>query len=221
MISRLQGRLVQVSDSSAFVELGGMTYELLVPSGLAEKLRTDHNLGSDVSFDTFYFIEAQDKKTIQHPRLVGFANPIDREFFQLLTSVPGLGVRKVLKALILPIRDIATAIELKDAGTLSRLPGVGRRLADKIIAELNGKSAKFALSKLEAPAASGPRTNVPIAEEAMEVLGQLQYKPAEAEAMIRAALKQAPAVESVEELIKVIFKAAQSAKPTQKAEAVS
>lgn len=221
MISRLQGRLVQISESSAFVEQGGMTYELLVPSGLADKLRSEHSLQSDIAFDTFYFIEAQDKKTIQHPRLVGFANPIDREFFQLLTSVPGLGVRKVLKALVMPIRDIATAIELKDAGTLSRLPGVGRRLADKIIAELNGKSAKFALSKLETPAAVGPRVNVPIAEEAMEVLSQLQYKPAEAEAMIRAALKLAPTVETVEELIKVIFKTAQNARPTQKAEPVT
>ena len=58
-----------------------------------------------------------------------------------------MGVKKALRSLIIPIKDIAAAIENRDSSQLCRLPGVGGRLADKIIAQLHGKTAKFALSR--------------------------------------------------------------------------
>jgi Holliday junction DNA helicase RuvA len=212
MISRLRGTLSQVSDQWALVENSGLSYEVLVPSGLAERLKEDGRIGHEITFETIYYIEAGDKKSNEYPRLVGFTDPVDREFFSLLIQVPGMGVRKTLKSLVLPIREIAGAIETKNGSVLSRMPGVGARLAEKIIAELHGKTAKFALSRVEEPLAVREKPTVPFADEALDVLLQLQYKRPEAEQMIQAALKSNPGISRVEDLITLIFKNEQKPK---------
>lgn len=208
MISRIAGRLDKVTETSALVENNGVYYEILLPSGLADRLKDEGQVGANISFETIHYIEAGDKKSSHFPRLVGFTSPIDREFFSLLTQVSGLGVKKALKTLTISIRDIATAIETKNAGQLTRLPGVGGRLAEKIIAELNGKVAKFALSKEDRPLSKGKGAvePEPFVEEAIEVLLQLQYSRAEAERMVEAAVKAQPKIATAEELISTIFK---------------
>ena len=212
MISRLKGTLVKVTDQYALVENNGLCYEVMLPSALAQRLRERHQLPSEIVFETLYYIEAGDKKSTHHPKLVGFTDPVDREFFSLFTQVPGMGVKKALKSLTIPIRDIATAIETKDAANLNRLPGVGGRLAEKIIAELNGKTAKFALSKNEEALAVAKTKPSPFAEDALDVLVQLQYGRQEAEKMIQEALKVHPKVKSTEDLITLIFKHEQTLK---------
>lgn len=212
MISRLRGTLTQVMDQSALVENAGLYYEILLPSALADRLKENGAIGQPISLETIYYIEAGDKKANEYPRLVGFTDPVDREFFSLLTQVPGLGIKKALKSLVLPIRQIAEAIETKNTATLTRLPGIGARLAEKVVAELHGKTAKFALSKAEEPLAAKERTRTPLMDEAIDVLLQLQYKRAEAEQMIEAAIKGYPKINRVEELITVIFKNEQKAR---------
>ncbi len=206
MISRISGVLVSVGEQSALIENHGLSYEVLVPSGLAGRLKDRGQVGQPISFETIYYIEAGDMKSSHYPRLVGFTEPVEREFFSLFTQVSGLGVKKALKCLVLPIRDIAAAIETKDPATLSRLPGIGARLAEKIIAELNGKMAKFALSKIEEPLAIRERVTSPFLDEAVEVLVQLQYKRAEALEMVNHAVKANPGIQKVEDLITVVFR---------------
>lgn len=215
MISRIRGALSQIDETHALVENGGVSYQILLPSGLAERMKEDGRVGQEVSFETIYYIEAGDRKSSHYPRLVGFDDAFDREFFSLFIQVPGLGVKKALKSLVMPIRDIATAIETKDAARLNRLPGVGARLAEKIIAELHGKTAKFALSKRAEPLARRSTPTSPFADEATEVLLQLQYKRAEAQQMIERALKDNPKVKSAEELISTIFRTQQLAQVEQ------
>ncbi|RME30209.1 MAG: hypothetical protein D6800_02085, partial [Candidatus Zixiibacteriota bacterium] len=180
-------------------------------SALARRLKDENRIGAEIQFDTLYYIEAGDKKSSHFPHLVGFTDPVDREFFSLFTQVPGMGVRKALKSLVMPIREIAAAIENKDAATLQRLPGVGGRLADKIIAELHGKTAKFALSKSQEPLSTPKPQAEPFVEEAREILIQLQYGRDEAEAMINRALEADPKINRVEDLISVIFREQQEA----------
>ncbi len=206
MISRIRGKLSLVTDHYALVENAGLFYEVMVPSALAERLKENGSVGEEITFETIYFIEAGDKRSNYYPKLLGFTDPIDREFFSLFTQVPGLGVKKALKSLVMPIRDIATAIETKDVGKLSQLPGIGGRLADKIVAELHGKTAKFALSRSAEPLAVKQRPAIPFVSEAVEVLLQLQYNRREAERMIQKALDAEPKISSVEQLIAVIFK---------------
>ncbi|MEE9553521.1 MAG: Holliday junction branch migration protein RuvA, partial [candidate division Zixibacteria bacterium] len=141
----------------------------------------------------------------QYPRLVGFADPIDKEFFILYTSVPGLGTKKALKSLIMPINEIARAIETEQTSILTKLPGVGARLAEKIIAELKGKTTRFALAKESKPLAV-PVSKPDHADEAMEILLQLQYRRSEAQAMLERAIATGRRYKSSEELLQQIFK---------------
>ena len=95
---------------------------------------------------------------------------------------------------------------MKDTAALSRLPGVGKRLSEKIIAELHGKTVKFALSRTEQPLARPEPSSTPFVDEAMEILMQLQYSRAEAQTMIQSAMKAAPKIEKVEDLITIMFR---------------
>lgn len=209
MISRISGKLVALTDTTATLQVGGVFYELMIPSGLLDALRTSLNSDTPITLHTIYYIEAGDMKSAHYPRMVGFTNEVDKEFFQLFTSVPGLGIKKALKSLILPISEVARSIEEKSSAGLSRLPGVGPRLAEKIVAELAGKTAKYALAQDSRPlvtkAAEGDHF-----DEALQALMQLQYSRPEAEEMLRSVLAQQPKVKSVEELIALVFAASQA-----------
>jgi Holliday junction DNA helicase RuvA len=120
-----------------------------------------------------------------------------------------MGVKKALKSLLLPVSEIAAAIETKDADKLKRLPGVGGRLADKIVAELVGKCAKFALARGSEPLAAKATTAPQFVDDAMDILVQLQYNRTEAQQMIENAMKNNPKVKQAEDLISIIFKSSQ------------
>ncbi|MCH8027967.1 MAG: hypothetical protein IID63_07575 [candidate division Zixibacteria bacterium] len=217
MISRIRGKLAEINEDSALVENGGVFYEVKVPSALAERLKESGKVGQPITFETINFIEAGERKTYLYPRLVGFTDPIAREFFLLFTQVQGMGVKKALRSLIIPIKDIAAAIENRDSTKLCSLPGVGGRLADKIIAQLHGKTAKFALSREdEALAKSGNKVSTSFEEEALEVLLQLQYNQSEARRMIDSALSVKADISSSEELISFIFKNEMKSEPLRK-----
>ena len=217
MISRIRGKLAEINEDSALVENGGVFYEVKVPSALAERLKKSGKVGQPITFETINFIEAGERKTYLYPRLVGFTDPIAREFFLLFTQVQGMGVKKALRSLIIPIKDIAAAIENRDSTKLCSLPGVGGRLADKIIAQLHGKTAKFALSREdEALAKSGNKVSASFEEEALEVLLQLQYNQSEARRMIDSALSVKADISSSEELISFIFKNEMKSEPLRK-----
>ena len=218
MISRIRGKLAEISEDSALVENSGVFYEVKVPSALAQRLKESGKVGQPITFETINFIEAGERKSNFYPRLVGFTDPVAREFFSLFTQVQGMGVRRALKSLILPIKEIAAAIENRDSTELCRLPGVGGRLADKIIAELHGKAAKFALSREDEPLAKSGKDKVSSSfkEEALEVLLQLQYNQSEAQKMIDSALSLKADIGSSEELISFIFKNEMKSEPLKK-----
>jgi Holliday junction DNA helicase RuvA len=205
MISQIKGKISKLTEEFVTIELNGLHYELMIPSGLYDELKLTRDNDSEVLLHTLNYIEAGDRKSYHYPRLIGFTRLIDKEFFQLFTTVSGMGFKKGLKSLTLPIKEIATAIETKDPATLVRLPGIGRRLADKVIAELNGKMARFALSKGEVPLTTVRREMADTFDEAVEILVQLQYSQAEAQRLVDKALKANPKIGATEELISFIF----------------
>ena len=209
MISKIKGILDSVSDSSATVEVNGIFYDMMLPSALSDTLKNGDRVSKEILFHTLDYIEGGQVGN-QHPRLVGFADPVDREFFIIFTSVPGLGIKKALKSLIIPISEIARAIETEEVPTLKKLPGVGERLAEKIIAHLKGKTARFALAKESKPLAK-PEIKPDHTEEALAILLQLQYKRHEAQAMLNNALNTGKRFKSAEELLQLVFK--QTASP--------
>jgi Holliday junction DNA helicase RuvA len=204
MISRIKGTLDLVEDSHAIINVGGLSYEVMLPSALAESLKNGSAPGIEMMLYTLDYIEAAQVGN-QYPRLVGFANPIDREFFSLFTTVPGLGIKKALKSLTMPISDIARAIETDDIDILKKLPGIGPRLAEKVVAELKGKTARFALAKESKPLAKLEK-KPDYADEVMAILLQLQYRRSEAQAMLERAISTGKRFKSSEELLQQIFK---------------
>ncbi len=204
MISRIKGILESIDETTAVVNVGGIYYEIMLPSALAESMRNTGTVGTEITFHTLDYIESAQVGN-QYPRIVGFAEAIDKEFFSVFTSVPGLGMKKALKSLIIPINDIARAIETNDLDVLKKLPGIGPRLAEKIVAELRGKTARFALARETKPLAK-PERKPDFADEVMLILLQLQYRRSEAQAMLDRAIATGKRFKSSEDLLNQIFR---------------
>lgn len=118
-----------------------MTYELLVPTFLVETLHS--KVDQPVHFITFHYLEGQGQGTHFIPRLIGFITTRQRDFFELFTTVGGIGNRKALRAMAIDPAMIATSIASRDAKSLTHLPEIGKKLAELIIAELHDKVAPF------------------------------------------------------------------------------
>jgi len=205
VIQKICGKIDSVGDDTVTLELGGIFYEILIPSGLAEPLKHQAREDHPVTLYTYYYIESSANASSLFPRLVGFTVPTDREFFKLFTTVSGIGVRKALKCLTMPVRDIARSIENRDTSLLKKLPGIGPRMAEKIVAELSGKATRFALSRSDRPLSIPEKKKVDFEEEIYDVLSQLGYKPAEIDHMLKKALEVKPDVTSTEEMMALIF----------------
>ncbi len=115
--------------------------ELLVTAGDVPRL--EGLVGGEVTFHTVFYLEGDASGGNLTPRLIGFADEQDRGFFQTFITVKGIGPRKALRALAVPASEVAAAIEAKDVKALIKLPQVGKRAAETIIAELAGKVGRF------------------------------------------------------------------------------
>jgi Holliday junction DNA helicase RuvA len=209
VIAKITGTVLEIHEGSVILEVGGFGYEVLVPGGLALRLRQHGAEGSELALNTIEYIEGGATGAAMIPRLLGFADPMDREFFRLLTSVKGFGPRKALRSLTVPTRRFALAIENADYSALSGLPEIGRRSAEKIVAELKGKCQKFALMREGEPLEAGPAEGLQpdVRSETMQILtAQLQYSAIEAEAMINKALAGGRKFEASQDLISEIFR---------------
>jgi Holliday junction DNA helicase RuvA len=138
------------------------------------------------------------------PRMIGFLNSAEREFFKKFISVKGMGIRKALRSLSIPISTVAGAVENADEKTLTALDGVGRRMAQQIIAELKGKLQTFAIGA-EAPGRAEPKFK-PFQAEALEILIAWGEKRNEAMELIELACERHPDVSSAEELVPLVYR---------------
>jgi len=187
MIARITGRLESIDGTAALVSIGNgpheLAYEVLVPAIAAESLA--ERIGETIRLETMEYLEPVGNGSSFLPRLIGFRSTLEREFFDLLTTVKGLGIKKSLRAIAAPVDRIARAIEEKDGAFLRTLPEVGKRLAETMIAELTGKVERFAGEPSPDAAPSG-RTDA--ARQALAALLHLGETRNDAEALIQRAL---------------------------------
>ncbi|KEF32181.1 Holliday junction DNA helicase RuvA [Marinobacter nitratireducens] len=204
MIGRIRGILVEKSPGQALVECSGLGYEI------------------DIPYTTFFHLPELEQEVLLHTHfavredaqsLYGFASRLDRDLFRLLIKVNGVGPKLAVGILSgLDAAQFIRCVEAKDANALVKLPGVGKKTAERLLIEMADRigqlEGQFVPSSTDSAVSAGPadgtvaRGAAP-SEEAEAALIALGYKPQEAakaiskvaedgmssEALIRLALK--------------------------------
>ena len=187
MIGKLTGTLLEKNPPEVLVDCNGVGYEVQVP------MSTFYNLpavGERVALLT-QFIVREDAQL-----LYGFGSVEERQTFRELIKISGVGPRTALSILSgMGVGDLAQAVTLQEAGRLVKVPGIGKKTAERLLLELKGK-----LGSAHAPASQSPSAQRGDIEQALLALG---YSDKEASA----ALKTLPAGVEVGEGIRPALKA--------------
>ena len=207
MIAFLRGPVLRRVDEVVVIEAGGVGYEVHLPAVVGRALPASHAGDHPVVELHISFHVTQNQP---RPLLIGFLHEVEQEFFERFITVDGMGPTKAMKAIVHPIHMIADAIERKDVGFLRRLPGIGERTAEKVVAALHGKMGKYAL--LREAAAEPERPVEDFKDEVLDVLtSQLGHRPAEARRMVDEALRRQRQITSTEELFQEVYRVEQGA----------
>lgn len=184
MIGKLKGKVDAIGESFCIVDVGGVGYEVQASARTLRNMK----IGDEVALtiDTHVREDAI--------RLYGFASEIERSWFRTLQSVQGVGSKVSLGLLgTLSPQDLANAIALGDWASVEQAPGIGKKLAQRIVAELKDKAPALSVAGMHLPSgstAAGTPAQGNIAAEAISALSNLGYQPAQASAAIAVALKE-------------------------------
>ena len=143
MITQIRGILRSVGEEELTLAVEPVEVEVLIPEHTRRQLQA--KVGELVALHTIFYIEGNAMGGRMTPRLVGFLSAIDREFFEIFCSVDGVGVRKALRAMVRPVRELARTIQDQDVRMLATYPGIGEATAERIVAKLRRKVGKFTL----------------------------------------------------------------------------
>lgn len=143
MIVTIAGKLVRVNETAVTIEATPFEYEVLVADYTRRMLQ--NSIGQNTRLHTLDYIEGNAQGGRLTPRLIGFMTEPERQFFDLFCSVDGVGVKKALRAMVRPVKELAVLIEEQDAKGLSALPGIGPATSERVIAKLRRKMPRFAL----------------------------------------------------------------------------
>ncbi len=201
MIAKIEGKLIKLDGDIALVQVGQLTYEVMLPGYCVTVLAG--KIGSQIDLCTMEYYEGTPVGGNLIPRMIGFMNTAERDFFTKFTSVKGIGIKKALRLLSMPIATIASAIESGDEKMLIALDGVGKRMAAQIIAELKGKLGRFAFAESAAPAGIAFK---PFQAEALEILIAWGEKRNEAMELIELACEKHPDIKSAEQLVPLVYR---------------
>jgi Holliday junction DNA helicase RuvA len=199
VIGYLEGKLLKKETDRVLVLANQIGYEVLLPVIVMESFQAK-NIGDKISL----YIYHQQTERQPKPVLIGFNLEVEKEFFQYFISVEDIGPLKAVKALNIPVREIARAIELKEIDRLRQLKGIGSRTAQKIIATLHGKMEKFALiRKTEKKEATIGENFLMQVQDVL--INQLGYRVVEAKRMIAEAMKRNSTISTPEELFEEVY----------------
>lgn len=215
MITHLQGTLARMDPAGPLVEVdvAGVRYEVLVPLFLWPELQAaagDAELaletpGPVLGLHIHYFASSNQPV----PVLVGFLRRAERDFFRKFITVEGIGPAKAAKAMNVSVSTIARAIEQEDRAALTRLPGIGARAAEKIIASLRGKvvaEAAMADGAITRPVDTRTLEHNRIVADATEAIAALGYARADARRWVEEARGSAPELLTLEELTLAVLR---------------
>lgn len=204
MITKITGILLALSETSATIAAAPFEYEVFVTDFTRRSLQME--IDQKISLHTIDFIDGNPQKGGRMtPRLVGFSSEIERQFFEMFCSVPGLGVKKALRAMVRPVRDIANNIEQQDVKSLTTLPGIGPAMAEKVVAQLRRKMAKFALLVQQDSGAGPESAEHNIVDETFQILVALGHGESDARRLLESATATKKKFKDVEALLQAVY----------------
>lgn len=202
MIGRITGTLLVKQPPLLLVDVNGVGYEIEAP------------------MSTFYQLPAVEQPVTLHTHLIvredaqilcGFATEEERRLFRTLIKISGVGAKLALSILSgMSVEDFVRCVAESDSITLTRLPGVGKKTAERLLIEVKDKLKDWNLPTIEAtPEGITVTTTQDPSAEAVTALIALGYKPPEASRMVMQALKDSEAdLSNSEEIIRAALKAA-------------
>lgn len=202
MITKITGLLLSVGDDTAILRVEAFEYEVLIPEFNRRQLQS--RIGQMVSLHTIHYLDGNPAHGRITPRIIGFLREIEREFFEMICSVDGVGVKKALRAMVRPVQDVAVMIEEQDAKGLATLPGVGGATAERVIAKLRRKMPKFALL-VGQDDADEPAAGRDVVEDTFRALLSLGHNESDARKLIDAVLQTRKKFPDVESLLRAIY----------------
>lgn len=201
MIVFVEGTLEEKAPDRVVLLAAGLGYELSIPASTFDSLPP---LGGKIRLLAVEIIREDSHQ------LVGFASEPERQLFLRLTQIPGIGLKSALAVLShLPIRDLNAAAAANDVARIAKVPGIGKKTAERIALELRGKMSKGELAAAAVGAASGIAGSSPAKESTLRdvysALVALGHRPADAQALLK---KVAPRIEpslTVDEILRNIL----------------
>ena len=232
MLSKITGTLVKLEDDEARVEVGPFEYTVMVPEAVRRQLHP--YLSRELSLHISEYFEGNQGGTRFVPRKVGFLTERELEFFELFCTVDKVGVKKALKAMARPVRDIADAVSRQDTRWLSTLPGIGTATAEQMVATMRKKITPFLVGEPTAPPAAdplagqapdpntppakkprgkkadaaptGPSLDGKIVDDVYQALMAMGHSPADARDLLDKVLTAGKPVASFDEAMQMIFR---------------
>ncbi len=199
MIGYIEGKILSKETDRILVLANQIGYEVLLPGIVIERMQAK-SIGDEISLYVYYHQTDRQPK----PVLIGFSLQAEKEFFQYFITVEAIGPLKAIKALTIPIGEIAIAIETRDIHCLSGLKGIGKRTAEKIVATLQGKMERFALISRKRAEISPLEAD--FRQQVFDVLvTRMGHKSTEARRMIAEAMARNPSIASADMLIEEVY----------------
>ncbi|MEM1088846.1 MAG: Holliday junction branch migration protein RuvA [Pseudomonadota bacterium] len=196
MIGRLRGQLVHKRPPLLMVDVGGVGYEIEAPLSVFFDLPQD---GEPITILTHLMVK-EDSHT-----LYGFADDSQRELFRNLLKVSGVGAKLALAILSgVSVSEFVNLVNNNDPASLTKLPGIGKKTAERLIIEMRDRLPEGVTSSVSLPGA--PAAPLDAASEASAALRNLGYKPAEVSRMVQQAQSDADETLSAEDIIRQALK---------------
>ncbi len=202
MIRYLTGTVIKTEQNKIVLLVGGVGYEVLLPEIVRLHLMQTECLNTTIELFISYH------QTVQQPKpvLIGFTTELELEFFESLIKVKDIGPTMACRALTLPIPIIARAIEDRDTVSLQQLKGVGKRKADMIVSELQGRLGKFAMMRSDDMPPEKFVSGDLVKQVTDVLMRQLGHPRGEAQKMVQDALERRPEAQTPEELFEEVYK---------------
>lgn len=187
MIARISGTVVAIEARGVIVDVGGVGYRVTVGGAVLTRIE----VGQELTLRTYHHIKEDGQE------LYGFEEEREERYFKLLLTVPSVGARTARNILdVTPPDTLEQAVASEDVAALTKVSGVGKRTAERILVELK--------DKLDAPAAGMTTGVVAVQQETVEALVSLGWSQAQARKIAAELPKE---VETVEEAVKLALKA--------------